>query len=108
MVEKAKVEREEMKAFQGLVKGLEFFLNREVPRESLAFIIRSFGGQVSWDKTLHIGATYPESDETITHHVADRPSMEKQYLSRYFTHYCFVNVMHPCFLQVLYSAPVGV
>ncbi|KAL0612441.1 Pescadillo-like protein [Plecturocebus cupreus] len=40
-----------------LSEGLEFFLNREVPREALAFIIRSFGGEVSWDKSLCIGAT---------------------------------------------------
>ncbi|KAJ4432693.1 hypothetical protein ANN_21316 [Periplaneta americana] len=43
-----------------------------------------FGGEVSWDKLLFVGATFNESDETITHQIVDRPSMEKQYISRYY------------------------
>lgn len=39
-VEKAKVEAEKIKKLQNLFKGLKFFLNREVPRETLVFIIR--------------------------------------------------------------------
>uniref|UniRef100_A0A182NK71 Pescadillo homolog n=1 Tax=Anopheles dirus TaxID=7168 RepID=A0A182NK71_9DIPT len=65
-----------------LFKGLKFFLNREVPREPLAFIIRCFGGKVSWDKTMFVGATFDESDETITHQIVDRPTIDKQYISR--------------------------
>ncbi|KAL5016091.1 hypothetical protein ScPMuIL_005680 [Solemya velum] len=83
-VEKAKVEAEKLKKFQGLFRGLKFFLNREVSREVLVFIIRSFGGEVSWCKTLAIGSTYQESDETITHQIVDRPTCKKQYLSRYY------------------------
>uniref|UniRef100_A0A4W4F2N3 Pescadillo homolog n=1 Tax=Electrophorus electricus TaxID=8005 RepID=A0A4W4F2N3_ELEEL len=67
-----------------LFEGLKFFLNREVPRESLAFVLRCFGAQVSWDKSLCIGSTYDVTDETITHHVVDRPSLEKQYINRYY------------------------
>ncbi len=48
-------------------------MNREIPREQFVFAIRSFSGQVSWDQTLALGATYQESDETITHQVVDRP-----------------------------------
>ena len=48
----------------------------------MGFIIRSFGGQVSWDPTMAAGASYPESDETVTHHIVDRPGVSKQYLSR--------------------------
>lgn len=34
--------------FSKLFDGLYFFLSREVPRYTLEFVIRSFGGQVSW------------------------------------------------------------
>lgn len=64
--------------------GLKFFLNRETPRESLAFIIRCFGGQVSWDKSVCIGSTYDVTDETITHQIVDRPNVDKQYINRYY------------------------
>lgn len=67
---------------KNLFKGLKFFINREVPREPLVFIIRSFGGRVSWDRNLFVGATFDEADETITHQIVDRPSLTKQYISR--------------------------
>ena len=45
---------------------------------------RSCGGQVSWDSTVAVGSTYPVDDETITHHVIDRPKVDKrqQFVSR--------------------------
>lgn len=67
-----------------LFEGLKFYLNREVPREPLVFIIRCFGGQVSWDKDFFVGATFEESDESINYQIVDRPSMDKQFLSRYY------------------------
>ncbi|KAA0716870.1 Pescadillo [Triplophysa tibetana] len=79
--EKAELERDAQKK---LFEGLKFFLNREVPRESLAFLIRCLGGQVSWDKSLCIGSTYDVTDETITHHIVDRPKIDKQYINRYY------------------------
>ncbi|TRY93596.1 hypothetical protein DNTS_005193, partial [Danionella cerebrum] len=78
-----KVELEQSRQ-RTLFEGLKFFLNREVPRESLAFVIRSFGGQVSWDKSLCIGSTYEVTDETITHHIVDRPSVGTQYINRFY------------------------
>nr|XP_050859203.1 pescadillo homolog isoform X1 [Vespula vulgaris] len=83
-LEAAKLEAEKIKKLKTLFKGLKFFLNREVPREPLVFILRSFGGEVSWDKLLFVGATFDENDETITHQIVDRPSMDKQFLSRYY------------------------
>lgn len=76
------MEAEKIKKLKTLFKGLKFFLNREVPREPLVFVLRCFGGEVSWDKLLFVGATFDENDETITHQIVDRPSMDKQFLSR--------------------------
>lgn len=76
-------EREQaQKRLKHLFKGLKFFINREVPREPLVFIIRCFGGKVSWDKSCFIGSTFDENDETITHQIVDRPSLGTQYISR--------------------------
>ncbi|CAH2001941.1 unnamed protein product [Acanthoscelides obtectus] len=73
-----------VKKLKTLFKGLKIFLNREVPREPLVFIIRCFGGEVSWDKDMFIGSTFDENDESITHQIVDRPSIDKQYISRYY------------------------
>ncbi|GAB5579211.1 pescadillo homolog isoform X1 [Prionailurus iriomotensis] len=67
-----------------LFEGLKFFLNREVPREALAFVIRSFGGDVSWDKSLCIGATYDVTDSCITHQIVDRPGQQTPVIGRYY------------------------
>ncbi|KRT83798.1 hypothetical protein AMK59_3953 [Oryctes borbonicus] len=83
-VEEARKEAESLKTLKTLFKGLKFFLNREVPREPLVFIIRCFGGEVSWEKSLFIGATFEETDESITHHIVDRSSIDKKYISRYY------------------------
>ena len=40
-LKKPKIEQAKLKKLQQLFKGCKFFLNREVPRESLTFIIRS-------------------------------------------------------------------
>ncbi|KAM4808139.1 pescadillo homolog isoform 1-T1 [Rhinophrynus dorsalis] len=81
--ERQKQQQEEEK-LKSLFVGLKFFLNREVPREALAFIIRGFGGEVSWDASVCIGATYNSEDTSITHHVMDRPSIQKQIINRYY------------------------
>ncbi|XP_066141344.1 pescadillo homolog [Euwallacea fornicatus] len=83
-VEEAKKEAEKIKKLKTLFKGLKFFLNREVPREPFVFVIRCFGGEVSWDKSLFLGSTFDENDESITHQIVDRPSMPKQFISRYY------------------------
>ncbi|XP_036908411.1 pescadillo homolog [Sturnira hondurensis] len=67
-----------------LFEGLKFFLSREVPREALAFIIRSFGGDVSWDKSVCIGATYDVTDSCVTHQIVDRPGQQTPVIGRYY------------------------
>ncbi|KFP54941.1 Pescadillo, partial [Cathartes aura] len=79
-----KKEQDALEKHKKLFEGLRFFLNREVPREPLAFVIRCFGGQVSWDKSLCIGATYDVSDPSITHQIVDRPRVEQQVVGRYY------------------------
>lgn len=72
-------EDEEQKVCRTLFKDLKFFLGREVPRESLLFVIQAFGGVVSWDGD---GAPFKETDEGITHQIVDRPTQSHKFLSR--------------------------
>lgn len=81
-MQKLRQEAMEIKKLKTLFKGLKFFISREVPREPLVVIIRSFGGKVSWDKTMFPGATFDEHDTTITHQIVDRPSLEDKHISR--------------------------
>ncbi|KAL5724152.1 hypothetical protein ACHQM5_007450 [Ranunculus cassubicifolius] len=64
---------------QCLFKNMVFFLSREAAKESLVFVIESFGGLVSWEGD---GATFKESDQSITHQIFDRPTVEHVYLNR--------------------------
>lgn len=73
-----------IKKLQTLFNGLRFFLSREVPREPFVFVIRSFGGEVSWDRLCNVGATYQEDDLKITHHILDRKMAPKSITSRYY------------------------
>ncbi|KAK2493188.1 hypothetical protein MC885_015720 [Smutsia gigantea] len=77
-------ELEAQEKHKKLFEGLKFFLNREVPREALAFVIRSFGGDVSWDKSLCIGATYDVTNSCITHQIVDRPGQQTPVIGRYY------------------------
>lgn len=43
---------------------------------------RSFGGIVSWDKSLCIGATYDVTDPSITHQIVDRPGQQTPVIGR--------------------------
>jgi len=83
-LDEMKQEAERIKKHKNLFKGLKFYINREIPREPVVFTIRCFGGEVSWDKLLFVGATFDESDESITHQIVDRPSIGKHYISRYY------------------------
>lgn len=70
--EKWETEQKSVEQLQALFEGLKFFINREVDRESMVFHIRSCGGEVSWENTVHDGAPYDADDVTITHHILDR------------------------------------
>ncbi|KAI3446203.1 hypothetical protein Pfo_002868 [Paulownia fortunei] len=69
----------ETRECKNLFNNMKFFLSREVPRESLLFIIPAFGGTVSWEGE---GAPFEESDHSITHQVVDRPTQGHKFLSR--------------------------
>ncbi|KAG4303874.1 hypothetical protein PORY_002728 [Pneumocystis oryctolagi] len=61
-----------------------FYLSREVPRYSLEFVIRSFGGKVGWDPVLGSGSPFKEDDTQITHQIYDRPSLDKKNITRVY------------------------
>lgn len=82
LVKDAEGENEEdadTKECKNLFRNLKFFLSREVPRESLLFVIPAFGGLVSWEGE---GAPFAESDQSITHQIVDRPTQGRKFLSR--------------------------
>ncbi|GMI68383.1 PESCADILLO [Hibiscus trionum] len=82
LVQDASSEVEEDEATRdckNLFRNKKFFLSREVPRESLLFVIPSFGGIVSWEGD---GAPFSEADDSITHQIVDRPTQGHVYLSR--------------------------
>ncbi|KAL8567297.1 hypothetical protein ACOMHN_023340 [Nucella lapillus] len=85
-LDRARLELKEVKDLTSLFAPCKFFLSREVPRESFTFIIRSFGGQVSWDERVCSGATYQEGEEGITHQIVDRPKLMSQHFNR-----CYVQ-----------------
>ncbi|KAI8093376.1 Pescadillo N-terminus-domain-containing protein [Halteromyces radiatus] len=72
----------EVQSLQQLFKDHTFFLSRETPRYALEFMIRSCGGQVSWDASVGGEPPFPESDERITIQVCDRPKVNNRVLSR--------------------------
>ncbi|XP_065200788.1 pescadillo homolog [Planococcus citri] len=83
--DKTREEYEKVKNLKKLFEGLKVFLSREVPRETLVFVLRCFGAQVSWEETsFPNGHLFSENDESITHQIVDRPKMNKQFISRYY------------------------
>jgi pescadillo protein len=60
-------EQQALENFKNLFSGCVVFVSREVPRENIEFIVRAFGGQVSWD-----GGSIAETSNQITHQIVDR------------------------------------
>ncbi len=50
-----------------------FWLSREVPRYSLEFVIKAFGGQCGWDSSVGCGSPFNIDSPKITHQITDRP-----------------------------------
>ncbi|OMJ28809.1 Pescadillo-like protein [Smittium culicis] len=67
-----------------LFNNYTFFLSREVPKYSLEFVIRSFGGSVCWENYFNgskqVGLD--ESDDRINIFIVDRPSVPNNILKR--------------------------
>ncbi|KAJ2722282.1 mRNA-binding ribosome synthesis protein nop7 [Coemansia sp. Benny D115] len=61
-----------------------FYLSREVPRYSLEFVIRAFGGRLGWDSSSGGGSPYAENDSSITVQIADRPVQGHQFFDRQY------------------------
>eukprot|EP00242_Pyramimonas_sp_CCMP2087_P007284 CAMPEP_0198207012 /NCGR_PEP_ID=MMETSP1445-20131203/10507_1 /TAXON_ID=36898 /ORGANISM="Pyramimonas sp., Strain CCMP2087" /LENGTH=627 /DNA_ID=CAMNT_0043879893 /DNA_START=150 /DNA_END=2033 /DNA_ORIENTATION=- len=78
MMEQERDEVPEDELCEKMFKGKKFFLAREVNRESLFFVLKSFGGEVGWDGPQ---SPFDDSDEDITHHVCDRPTQKHRFLS---------------------------
>lgn len=72
-------EDEETRTCKNLFNNMTFFLSREVPRESLLFVITAFGGVVSWEGD---GAPFEESDQNINYQIVDRPTQSHRFISR--------------------------
>eukprot|EP01147_Barroeca_monosierra_P006728 gene6728-361_t len=78
-----KKKKKELQTFTKLFEGCFFFLSREVPKEALEFVIRCFGGEVSWESVGGVGAgPYSADDARITHHIVDRPKIDVLFDSR--------------------------
>ena len=70
------LQREEAQSkMRNLFINKVFFLNREVPRYSLEYIIPAFGGDFGYDGE---NSLYKESDKKITHHIMDRKINESK------------------------------
>ncbi|WCJ38402.1 pescadillo-related [Euphorbia peplus] len=72
---------QDTKDCKNLFRNMKFFLSREVPRETLLFVLPAFGGVVSWEGD---GAPFVEADQSITHQIVDRPTQGHKYLSRQY------------------------
>ncbi|KNC86728.1 hypothetical protein SARC_01148 [Sphaeroforma arctica JP610] len=76
-LEEARAQEKQTQLMRSLFSKYKFFLNREVPTESLEFAIRSMGGRVSWGRLYEsVSNAYAEDDDTITHQIVDRPGVD--------------------------------
>lgn len=55
-----------------------FFLSRETSRPIFEFAVRSFGGKIGWPASSGTGSPFDETDDSITHVIIDRPSVQRK------------------------------
>lgn len=60
-----------------LFSPYSFYLSRETSRPIFEFIVRSFGGRIGWPPSSGSGSPFDESDDSITHVIIDRPTVER-------------------------------
>lgn len=61
----------------GLFSPYTFWLSRETSRPIFEFIVRSFGGRIGWPSSSGGGSPIEETDESITHVIIDRPTLDR-------------------------------
>uniref|UniRef100_A0A6B2L0A1 Pescadillo homolog n=1 Tax=Arcella intermedia TaxID=1963864 RepID=A0A6B2L0A1_9EUKA len=61
--------RKQQEVYENLFEKCHFWLSRETPKDSIEFIIKCFGGKLSWE------GNGTHDDPTITHEVVDRPKI---------------------------------
>lgn len=64
----------EVEKLRTLFSKCYFFLNREVTKEPLAFVIRNCGGNVSWEGCPQ--QPFSEESSLVTHVIMDRPLLK--------------------------------
>eukprot|EP00033_Pygsuia_biforma_P002105 GCRY01002336.1.p1 GENE.GCRY01002336.1~~GCRY01002336.1.p1 ORF type:complete len:372 (+),score=106.15 GCRY01002336.1:844-1959(+) len=74
-------QRAEEEKFKNLFAQKLFFIQREVARTPLEFVIRSFGGQVAFPDE---GSPFLEKDAAITHQIVDRPRQKVTHPNRIY------------------------
>ncbi|KAJ1675510.1 mRNA-binding ribosome synthesis protein nop7 [Spiromyces aspiralis] len=81
-----------------IFSGQVVYLSREVPRDSLIFVLSGLGAKVGWDESVSAGSPFAENNESITVQISDRPVQGHQYLSRFYVQpqwvYDSVNAGH--------------
>merc|ERR1711981_921352 len=67
--EEQKAVEEQSKKRKNMFEDLVFYFNRETPKEILTMLTRAFGAKIVEN----------EDDESVTHHIVDRPMDELKY-----------------------------
>jgi len=70
-------EEEEFQKVKPL-EGVKVFINREVPLQVFALVLRSMGATVGWQEkalTTKQSSPFTKDDQSITYHILDRPTL---------------------------------
>ena len=84
LMETATEETARQLALAKLFHGCRMFVSREVPRQSLVFVVRAMGGTVSWCATVAGAGPFTEDDSSVTHEIVDRPFVSTKYDGRVY------------------------